>query len=815
MTKEEKSIYERILKEIRFGDRQFDLGELAHHEAYTATLGFLKEISEEAGCHGYLFIVSVTKLEERYGEALLPLLWEILDGFLFGNDISADTAFTAFYNIGLHYARHYDEEKFKKLLAPARYTELFYRDYPLTYEVISRYFGISGMYARQRLSAECALKRLGELAKKPAAERTSKRGFTESCKNVAVKVAYAAATASYLERCYLRGNLTPTSRHRKSAAIFSQLPREIVPLLESAEDGDTCGVTMRDIKTATAYINEALRYNPDYPKYPYLKAMLIFFSEVLAGRKITAATEAELMQLLSSAQSKESPSASDYEIRIARYIAFRALVQNHVAAQDDKEKLTRSLKTGREKLDIINSKQCPPAQYRPRLGCTDFEDYVFISYSTKDFKPVYVDILEMAQQGIRYWYDRGTIPGEKWYETVENRIKNAACVICYLSKDFMISEAVYKELNFIKKYDKPVICIDLTGQKSISRAVADVMRNGSREIAEKLNARTMEMLFSIFDEDAVVIARSREPEITIHTERLCGVLAKKFNATIRRVTSESGTAPNDITYADGGSRPNEDSFFADDKNKVYIVADGISRKRDEYARYGGSIAADIAKTLCSEMGGRLGRNMALASGISSAESLLAEAFEAANKSIAELIESRKERYAGTERPGCVCIAALIADDKLVYGSAGDCMGILVRGNQTLVFSQKQTTFAFDLLGKERDRELLMERFVNCPENEFGYGVANGDPRAAQCFKISHIDLEYGDTVYLISDGLSNFIQYSDGKKINEMSIEQIMSRSAEQDYAIGAAHCDDKTIVRIHFRPVADEKSVPDIAEAI
>ena len=148
-------------------------------------------------------------------------------------------------------------------------------------------------------------------------------------------------------------------------------------------------------------------------------------------------------------------------------------------------------------------------------------------------------------------------------------------------------------------------------------------------------------------------------------------------------------------------------------------------------------------------------------------------------------------------PGCVCLAAFIFDNKLIYGSAGDCMGMLVRGNQTMVFSQKQTTYAFDYLKKEKDRDLLMKSYVNCPENEFGYGVANGDERAKNCFRVSHIDLERGDAVYLVTDGLSDVIQYFKGATINAMSLEEISECAERQAAELGKPYCDDRTIVRI------------------
>ena len=802
MTEQETAVYERILTQIGFRERGLSLAELSHREAYTTVAAFLRTIVEEAGCYGYLFIVSVTKLEERYGDSLTPLLWEILDGFLLGGKIDKETAFAAFYNLGLHYARRFDAESLKKLLAPGEYFSVFYTEFPLTYEIIARYCGVTGMYDRQMLAAKCTLKLLDKLARRPAADRTTARGFVESCENVAVKIAFVAALAAHMEKCYLRETLQAANKVHCRKEWEHILPEDLGYLLEQNAEDPAYGVSLGDVRLAQRYVEEACHYNPAYPKYPYLKAQMLFFGDILEGRQITAHREREIYDLLAEARGKENPDAADYGTRIAIYNAFGALVQNHVAVQGDPDRFRRSIRYERERMEIVNLKECPPAQDRPRLGCVDGEDFIFISYSTQDFRSVYVDLLELGRRGVRFWYDRGTIPGEKWYETVEERVKNASCVVCYLSKDFMISEPVYKELTLIRKYQKPVICVDLTGQRRISRAVADVIRNGKKEVAERLTSRVMDVLFDVFDDDADVIARNRDAQIAVHIDRLCGVLREKYPATLQMVLSESGTCQNDIVYEGGIVRPNEDYFVADDKNKIYIVADGISRGREEYRKFAGSITAEVSRLFCEELSGWLSGRISVAAGLPAAETLLHEAFIYANGKVRDMLSARGEDFAGTETPGCVCIVAIVFDNKLIFGSAGDCMGLLVRGGQTLVFSQKQTTFAFDVLHKEKDRALLMQSFVNCPANAYGYGVVNGDERAKDCFRVSHLDLEYGDAVYLVSDGISDYIQYSPGQTVNALPVEELFVRSAQQDRTVGKLHSDDKTIVRIRIDSV-------------
>ena len=114
---------------------------------------------------------------------------------------------------------------------------------------------------------------------------------------------------------------------------------------------------------------------------------------------------------------------------------------------------------------------CPPPQKRLKPNVKGKEAYAFISYSTIDFRSVYCDLLAYKNRGINFWYDAEVVPGEKWQKIIEEKIKNAECIICYLSPNFLKSKAVLNELQLFKKYNKEVIWIDLTGQKQISKII--------------------------------------------------------------------------------------------------------------------------------------------------------------------------------------------------------------------------------------------------------------------------------------------------------------------------------------------------------
>ncbi len=89
--------------------------------------------------------------------------------------------------------------------------------------------------------------------------------------------------------------------------------------------------------------------------------------------------------------------------------------------------------------------QKPPL---PTLG--DEQNFVFISYSHKDYKSVYCDLIDLYKNGVRYWYDRGLTPGKGWSAEARAQISKPNCggVIFYLSDNFVLSTSVLKEVGF-------------------------------------------------------------------------------------------------------------------------------------------------------------------------------------------------------------------------------------------------------------------------------------------------------------------------------------------------------------------------------
>ena len=114
------------------------------------------------------------------------------------------------------------------------------------------------------------------------------------------------------------------------------------------------------------------------------------------------------------------------------------------------------------KLDIINRLDLIkiPVAYLPKVHA---DSYYFISYSHKDFREVYTDLLEFEDNDFSFWYDRGIPAGKSWKDVANKYIAPFECkgVIFYISENSLLSDAVYDEIMYVKKMNKPFICIHI------------------------------------------------------------------------------------------------------------------------------------------------------------------------------------------------------------------------------------------------------------------------------------------------------------------------------------------------------------------
>lgn len=102
----------------------------------------------------------------------------------------------------------------------------------------------------------------------------------------------------------------------------------------------------------------------------------------------------------------------------------------------------------------------------PAYKVNEGKNYIFVSYSHLDYKEVYKDLAAFSynsQRRVRFWYDEGLPIGQDWEKAAGELIKNPHCVgvLFYLSKNLLLSPSVFKEIEYVKKLEKPYCTIAL------------------------------------------------------------------------------------------------------------------------------------------------------------------------------------------------------------------------------------------------------------------------------------------------------------------------------------------------------------------
>lgn len=805
MNEVEKEILERVLKEIDYYNLDFSLSSITHQFAHKKVYEYLKIITDAFGTYDYMFIYALTKLEEKHGQFIITYLYEILDNYCnFPNSFSKDIAFASLYNIALHHNRYFETDLLYKLISDNKYIEVF-RDYPLVYEIFGRYFGAKKISDKQFMTGQASIRSLINLKRNhPEKFYKTKYGYQQTGDNVALKVGVVAATCQMFDDYYSRGilgkNILLDNEKEKKLNHLDELNNEDLMsffLNNSLLTYNNYLINEDTLNVAKRYAQEAIAYNPNYPKYPYLMAQLIFYECAYKNVKIDFDKYNSIKTLVNNSRHLENNKAADYELRVGQLDLFLNKVDNYMDKYGSELNVNANLEYYRKKEEFIKLEECPPPQKRINPTAKGNDSYAFISYSTKDFKRVYCDLLTFINRGISFWYDAGVIPGEEWHRIIEEKIKNAECIICYLSENFIKSNAILKELSLFKKYGKQVIWIDLTRKKQISKIIVEVIRNAKKDTLGNISSSMLNTLTDLINDDIDMITCEENPLSEIHVDRIQNVITNKFPNIINNITSEGLTVRSNKIGADGSECiPNEDYIINDKQNNIYVVLDGISRKKEEYKNKN-SIAYDISKLFADTIHQYLLDHIIDCSDYKTGKLLLEQGFAFANEKVNDLLTKRKDEFEGYERPGTVGIVAIIINHILIYASVGDCMGILVRGNRKIIFADKQTTYVFDYLKKEKDRSLLASKFINISSSPYGYGVINGQKGVIDYIDISYINLEKGDTIYLVSDGISDFIQFAKPTLFNSLELEEIINLSNIQDDELNKPYKDDKTILRI------------------
>ena len=94
------------------------------------------------------------------------------------------------------------------------------------------------------------------------------------------------------------------------------------------------------------------------------------------------------------------------------------------------------------------SQSCDTCEKVPSPKIDENTRYIFISYSHKDYKQVYIDLAELYNSDIPFWYDNGLPAGKNWDDVVRQKMRDPNCagVIFYLSENLFLSRSIQTEI---------------------------------------------------------------------------------------------------------------------------------------------------------------------------------------------------------------------------------------------------------------------------------------------------------------------------------------------------------------------------------
>lgn len=139
-------------------------------------------------------------------------------------------------------------------------------------------------------------------------------------------------------------------------------------------------------------------------------------------------------------------------------------------------------------------------------------------------------------------------------------------------------------------------------------------------------------------------------------------------------------------------------------------------------------------------------------------------------------------------PGTVGIITVIRDYKLFFAYIGDCYGLVInnKGNKT-IFTKCQTEEIANHK-KEFSAYEIRNEICNNESHPYSYGVLNGDFRAMKFVNFGTIDILRNDKMIICSDGFADIIKNVSGRKLYQMTMDQMTTSANESD---------DKTMVII------------------
>ena len=155
----------------------------------------------------------------------------------------------------------------------------------------------------------------------------------------------------------------------------------------------------------------------------------------------------------------------------------------------------------------------------------DISDYFFISYSHKDYRAVYKDLVKLRENNLKIWYDRDVPAGTNWKEVVNRYMRPLLCkgVIFYVSENSLRDKETTKqtlaELEYAKQIGKPIIAINLTTRVTVGDHRKDVVLSATDMIDELIKEGRHDLVAhkkeieNVFPRDVIYLPITLNPSI--------------------------------------------------------------------------------------------------------------------------------------------------------------------------------------------------------------------------------------------------------------------------------------------------------------
>ena len=248
-----------------------------------------------------------------------------------------------------------------------------------------------------------------------------------------------------------------------------------------------------------------------------------------------------------------------------------------------------------------------------------------------------------------------------------------------------------------------------------------------------------------------------------------------------------------IPHTRGLKKPNEDRLVADGERGIFIILDGVTRPHGEYeAAPFESLAADLGDAFIKEAYAYLKMHI----DDQDPEQILRGAVRVGNEGITQYLLGLGSRN-WSFYPSTLGIIALLRDGVLHYICVGDCIGVLIRKSSRMLFGREFALEAVDLHDvSKQDRYQI---YCNHPDNHLSYTVFNGDGVVMEGLEYSFIDIHEGDTLFLATDGIADYLKFEKASKLKNQTPAEIILASGEYDATPYAEYADDKSLIKLSF----------------